>query len=105
MLTSSLWAIIQRLIILTAALASTFSSFSANIYYPALNSIASDLHVSASLINVTIMTYMVIVIVFFFPAVYAPNFRTLTMISGCSEDWRQHLYALYQSRAGEGQSM
>ena len=49
----------KRWIILTAALASTFSPFSANIYYPALNSIATDLHISASLINLTIMTYMV----------------------------------------------
>jgi hypothetical protein len=33
----------KRLIILTAALASSFSPLSANIYYPALNSIARDL--------------------------------------------------------------
>ena len=49
----------KKLIIFTAALASTFSPFSANIYYPALNSIAADLHVSASLMNLTITTYMV----------------------------------------------
>ena len=49
----------KRSIIMTAALASTFSPISANIYYPALNSIATDLHMSASLINLTIMTYMV----------------------------------------------
>lgn len=49
----------KRLIILTAALASAFSPLSANIYYPALNSIAKDLHVSPSQINLTITTYMV----------------------------------------------
>ena len=49
----------KKYIIMTAALASTFSPFSANIYYPALNSIATDLHISASLINLTITTYMV----------------------------------------------
>ena len=49
----------KKYIIMTAALASTFSPISANIYYPALNSIAMDLHISASLINLTIMTYMV----------------------------------------------
>lgn len=49
----------KRLIILTAALASTFSPFSANIYYPALNSIAADLHVTISQVNLTITTYMV----------------------------------------------
>ncbi|OOF91576.1 hypothetical protein ASPCADRAFT_399934 [Aspergillus carbonarius ITEM 5010] len=48
----------KRLIILTAALASSFSPLSANIYYPALNSIAADLGVSSSQINLTITTYM-----------------------------------------------
>ncbi|OQE06387.1 hypothetical protein PENVUL_c018G01925 [Penicillium vulpinum] len=48
----------KRLIILTAALASSFSPLSANIYYPALNSIAKDLRVSLSQINLTITTYM-----------------------------------------------
>ncbi|PWY89072.1 citrate synthase [Aspergillus heteromorphus CBS 117.55] len=48
----------KRLIILTAALASSFSPLSANIYYPALNSLAADLHVSNSQINLTITTYM-----------------------------------------------
>ncbi|CAG8944424.1 unnamed protein product [Penicillium salamii] len=49
----------KRLIILTAALASSFSPLSANIYYPALNSIAADLQVSTSKINLTITTYMI----------------------------------------------
>ncbi|OJJ69579.1 hypothetical protein ASPBRDRAFT_130876 [Aspergillus brasiliensis CBS 101740] len=48
----------KRLIILTAALASSFSPLSANIYYPALNSIAADLHVTSTQINLTITTYM-----------------------------------------------
>lgn len=49
----------KRLIILAAAIASTFSPLSANIYFPALNSIAKDLKVSPSQINLTITTYMV----------------------------------------------
>ena len=49
----------KRLIILAASLASSFSPFSANIYYPSLNSIAEDLHVSSAQINLTITTYMV----------------------------------------------
>lgn len=49
----------KRLIILAAALASAFSPLSANIYYPSLNSIAKDLNVSTSKINLTITTYMV----------------------------------------------
>ncbi|OJJ46042.1 hypothetical protein ASPZODRAFT_16637 [Penicilliopsis zonata CBS 506.65] len=49
----------KRWIILTAALASSFSPFSANIYYPSLNSIAKDLHVSTAQINLTITSYMI----------------------------------------------
>jgi capsid protein len=49
----------KRVIILTAALASSFSPLSANIYYPELVSIAKDLQVGASQINLTITTYMV----------------------------------------------
>ncbi|GFF42292.1 quinidine resistance protein 1 [Aspergillus udagawae] len=49
----------KRLVILAAALASSFSPFSANIYYPSLNSIAADLHVTSSQINLTITTYMI----------------------------------------------
>jgi citrate synthase len=49
----------KRLIILAAAVASTFSPLSANIYLPALNSIAKDLKVTPSQINLTITTYMV----------------------------------------------
>jgi len=49
----------KQLIILAAALASAFSPLSANIYFPALNSIAEDLKVTRSQINLTITTYMV----------------------------------------------
>jgi hypothetical protein len=36
-----------------------FSPFTAQIYFPALTSIAKDLHVSNSKINLTMTTYMV----------------------------------------------
>ncbi|KAJ5579523.1 uncharacterized protein N7459_005508 [Penicillium hispanicum] len=49
----------KRLIILGAALASAFSPLSANIYYPALNSIAKDLRVTPSQVNLSITTYMI----------------------------------------------
>lgn len=62
----------KRMIILTAALASSFSPFSANIYYPSLNSIAADLRVTSSQINLTITTYMVI-----YPS-FADQFNRLT---------------------------
>ena len=49
----------RRLIILCASSAALFSPLSAQIYYPALNEIAHDLHASSGLINLSITTYMV----------------------------------------------
>lgn len=49
----------KTFIIFTAAFASTFSPFSSNIYYPAINSIARDLHVTGAMMNLTITVYMV----------------------------------------------
>jgi hypothetical protein len=46
-------------IILAASIASFFSPMSANIYLPALNSIAKDLNITSSLINLTLTTYLV----------------------------------------------
>lgn len=45
--------------LLAAALASAYSLLSANIYFPALNSIAEDLKVTRSQTNLTITTYIV----------------------------------------------
>ncbi len=56
---SSFSAAQKAFIIFTAAFASTFSPFSSNIYYPAINSIARDLHVTPSMMNFTITAYMV----------------------------------------------
>ncbi|KAL4958350.1 major facilitator superfamily domain-containing protein [Aspergillus filifer] len=49
----------KKLIILTTTLASTFSPLSSNIYYPALNSIARELHVSSGKVNLSITGYMI----------------------------------------------
>lgn len=49
----------KRIIILTGSLAGFFSPLSSSIYFPALNTIASALHVSESRINLTVTTYMV----------------------------------------------
>ncbi|KAI1642341.1 putative MFS transporter [Daldinia loculata] len=46
-------------IIITASFAAIISPISSSIYFPALNSLASDLHVSVSLITLTITTYMI----------------------------------------------
>lgn len=49
----------KKYIVSTAAGAGLFSSLSAQIYFPALNTLASDLNVSASMINLTVTSYMV----------------------------------------------
>lgn len=56
----SVWTPTQKkLIILAAGISSFFSPISAQIYFPALNTIAADLKVSNSLVNLTLTTYMV----------------------------------------------
>ncbi|KAK5219568.1 hypothetical protein LTR72_007952 [Exophiala xenobiotica] len=55
-------AFIQRqkiLIVLCATLGGLFSPFTTNIYFPALSTIADDLSVSISQVNLTITTYMI----------------------------------------------
>lgn len=49
----------KRYIVFTAAGAGLFSSLSAQIYFPSLNTLAEDLNVSASLVNLTVTSYMV----------------------------------------------
>ncbi|KAI9829317.1 MAG: hypothetical protein M1819_006380 [Sarea resinae] len=49
----------KRCIILAASFAGFFSPLSANIYFPALNTLAKDLHVSSSKINLTVTTYLI----------------------------------------------
>jgi len=49
----------KKYIVFTAAGAGLFSSLSAQIYFPALNTLAKDLNVSASAINLTVTSYMV----------------------------------------------
>ena len=49
----------KKMIIVAGSFAGFFSPLSANIYFPALNTIAADLHVSISQINLTVTTYQV----------------------------------------------
>ncbi|KAI5236484.1 MFS general substrate transporter [Aureobasidium subglaciale] len=49
----------KRFIVLLAACAGFFSAVSANIYFPALNSLTEEFNVSATLINLTLTTYMI----------------------------------------------
>ena len=52
----------KKVIIVTGSFAAFFSPVSSNIYFPALITIAKDLHVSLSQINLTVTTYQVSVI-------------------------------------------
>jgi hypothetical protein len=49
----------KRFIVLMVSCAGFFSSISANIYFPALNALSRDLHVSQELINLTLTSYMI----------------------------------------------
>ena len=49
----------KKLIVLTASTAALLSPLASNIYLPALNLIAADLHVSGSQINFTVTSYLV----------------------------------------------
>lgn len=49
----------KRFIVFMVALAGFFSPLSANIYFPALNSLARDFNVSSGVINLTLTSYMI----------------------------------------------
>ncbi|KAF2396639.1 citrate synthase [Trichodelitschia bisporula] len=49
----------KRLMVLAGSLAAFFSPLSANIYMPALNTLAKDLHVSNTLIGFTVTSYLI----------------------------------------------
>lgn len=55
--TFTIWQ--KRFIILSASVGSFISPLTTNIYFPALNTIASELHVSITAVNLSITTYMV----------------------------------------------
>lgn len=49
----------KRFIVFMVAAAGFFSPLSANIYFPALNTLATDFHVSAAIMNLTLTSYMI----------------------------------------------
>lgn len=49
----------KRFIVFMTAFGGFFSAVSANIYFPALNTLAGDFHVSSGLINLTLTSYMI----------------------------------------------
>lgn len=49
----------KRFVVFMASGAGLFSSLSAQIYFPALNTLAEDMNVTATLINLTVTSYMV----------------------------------------------
>lgn len=50
---------LKRYVVVTASWAGFFSPLSSQIYFPSLNTLAADLNVSISLINLTLTSYMV----------------------------------------------
>ena len=54
----------KKMILVAGSFAAFFSPLSSNVYFPALNTIAKDLHVSISQINLTVTTYQVGTILF-----------------------------------------
>ena len=49
----------KHFVVFMAAWGALFSSFAANLYFPALNTLARELHVSDELVNLTITSYMI----------------------------------------------
>ncbi|KAK1049791.1 hypothetical protein LTR74_017217 [Friedmanniomyces endolithicus] len=49
----------KRAIIATGSFAAWFSPMSGSIYYPALNQIAADLHVTSAKVSITVTTYLI----------------------------------------------
>ena len=52
----------KKMIVIAGSFAGFFSPLSSNIYFPALNTIAEDLRVSISRINLTVTTYQVSIV-------------------------------------------
>ena len=50
----------KALIVAIVSVASTFSGFASNIYYPTIPTISRDLHVTPELINLTVTSYMIL---------------------------------------------
>ncbi|KAI1109841.1 major facilitator superfamily domain-containing protein [Nemania sp. NC0429] len=50
----------KRAIVFASALGAFFSPLSAQIYYPALDALSRDLHVSVTEVNLTVTTYMIV---------------------------------------------
>lgn len=55
----------KRCLVLAASIAAFFSPLSANIYLPALNTLAKQLNVTNTLITLTVTTYLVCLMTFY----------------------------------------
>ena len=69
----------KTIIVLTISFIGLVSPLSASIYFPAINTLANDLHVSTSDINLTVTTYLVHHSI---STAEAPNINTLPDLSG-----------------------
>ena len=77
----------KRFIVFAATMGAFFSPFTTQVYFPALNTIAKDLHVSPSKINLTLTTYMASLIPFDFLCNTSDNISDTTSHSS-SLHWR-----------------
>ena len=74
----------MKAIIFAASFASLLSPLSGQIYFPALNSVAGNLHVSDSLVNLSITTYLVSPFSLCFLILYSGPLLTLQQWSSIS---------------------
>lgn len=86
----------KRYIVICSSCAGFFSPLSSQIYFPALNTLASDLHVSISLINLTLTSYMVCLDLW--PLIYVSMWL---IVSRYSKVLRRFLLEILQTRLAE----
>lgn len=76
----------KQYLVLLVSIAGCFSPLSSNIYFPAIDTISSDLHVSTSLVALTITVYMVVQAIS--PSIWGPisdtSGRRITFITTLS---------------------
>lgn len=80
---------LKRYIVIAASCAGFFSPLSSQIYFPAVNTLAKDLNVSISLINLTMTSYMVSPSIFFSPITKSRLANVVVYYHRSSKELRQ----------------
>ena len=87
----------KQFIVVMAMAAGFFSPFSANIYFPALDQIAADLHITNALVNLTLTTYMIFQGLA--PSTYNDTYRWEITLTNCLP---QHSWEIWQTLLADG---